>query len=179
MIADLPSGRRVNIVQGERMVSRDPAMTLTTLLGSCIACCLHDAEAKVGGMNHFLLAEPPAGTRTTIAAEAERYGLFAMEMLVNAMLKQGASRSRLRAHLYGGATIQVGRAIGDVNADFALRFLRHDGIRLVHQDTGGSAARRIEFQPAHGRARSRRVGEAVSPAPPPPSLAACGDVELF
>ena len=175
----LADPRRVNIVQGERLVSRDPGVTLTTLLGSCIACCLYDPAARVGGMNHFLLAEPPGETARGGLADIERYGLFAMEMLVNAVLKKGATRPGLRAHLYGGATIQAGRAIGEGNAGFALRFLRQDGIRLTHHDVGGTAARRVEFQPAHGRARCRAVGDAVPAslfrAPPPP----CGDVEFF
>lgn len=175
-----PPSLQITIVQGECRVAHDPEVTLTTLLGSCIACCLFDPAAAIGGMNHFLLGDLPEGARLGIA-DSERYGLFAMEQLVNAMLKGGASRANMRAHLYGGANIHAGmRAIGDANTDFARRFLRQDGIRLVHQDTGGAAARRVEFQAARGRARSRAAGD----APPPPAVlpappTGCGTVELF
>lgn len=170
---------RHNIVQGEFEVSRDPDLVLTTILGSCIACCLFDPVARIGGMNHFLLASPPNSVNG-LADEARRYGLYAMELLVNEMIKQGAARVTMRAHLYGGANLLSGmRAIGTENARFAQEFLRADGIQLARADTGGVQARRLDFQPATGRVRCRLVqGDfpqvQVARAPVP-----AGDVELF
>lgn len=172
---------RHTVIQGESEVSRDPALTLTTVLGSCIACCLYDPWAGVGGMNHFLLPTPPEGERRK-GDEAERYGLFAMELLVNAMLKKGATRQTMRAHLYGGANLHAGmRAIGTENDAFARQFLRADGIELARTDTGGVLARRLDFQPASGRVRCRQISNQfpearVARAAPP---ANSGDVEFF
>ena len=172
--------RRLTIVQGEAVASGDRDLTLTTILGSCVACCLYDGQSGVGGMNHFLLGDPPPGVLPG-SADAERYGLFAMEKLVNELLKLGASRGRLRAHLYGGGNLHRGmRAIGDENSRFARRFLARDGIVLVREDLGGPAARRVDFQPGLGRARSRLLTDAPVAEPVIPTITArTGDVELF
>lgn len=170
---------RHNVLQGEFEVSRDPNLVLTTVLGSCIACCLHDPAAGIGGMNHFLLASPKNALHP-LDEDALRYGLYAMELLVNDMIKKGAARATMRAHLYGGGNLHSGmRAIGTENTRFAEAFLRNDRIALVRSDTGGDQARRLDFQPATGRVRcltvTRRfpVSEAVGlPATP-------GEVEFF
>ena len=170
---------RHNIVQGEYEVSRDPDIVLTTILGSCIACCLFDPVARIGGMNHFLLALPP-NSISGLADEARRYGLYAMELLVNEMIKQGAARMTMRAHLYGGANLLSGmRAIGTENARFAQEFLRADGIKLARADTGGVQARRLDFQPATGRVRCRLVQGDFPQAQAARAPVPAGDVELF
>jgi chemotaxis protein CheD len=173
-------GVRLNVVQGTRYVTDDPATVLTTVLGSCVACCLYDAYSRIGGMNHFLLAEPRTGTACG-GPEAERYGLYAMELLVNDMLSAGAARHHLRAHLYGGANLHQGmQAIGTANADFARRFLEADGIPLIHSHLGGSQARRVDFRAAMGQARCRVVEEDVAPViRRAPMAAKLGEVELF
>lgn len=171
---------RINVIQGTNFVSADSNVVLTTVLGSCVACCLFDPRNKVGGMNHFLLAEPREGARFD-AGEAERYGSFAMELLINEMLKAGAMRSNLRAHLYGGANLHVGmQAIGTSNAKFAESFLARDGIPLAHKDLGGTLARRVDFRAALGQARCRVV-EAEVPVETrrPMARPSNGDVELF
>lgn len=175
-----PHPIRHTILQGESEVSGNPALVLSTVLGSCIACCLHDPFAGVGGMNHFLLPTPPEA-RAGRNDEAERYGLYAMEVLINGMLAQGATRPTMRARLFGGANLHSGmRAIGSENARFAREFLRADGIALADADVGGTQARRVEFQPASGRLRSRQVAganpERQRHIPKPTST---GDVELF
>ena len=174
--------RHVGIVQGERGVSADPEVLYSTILGSCVAACLFDAGASVGGINHFLLGEPQPGQVVDAAAE-HRYGVHAMELLINEMLRHGARRERLRAHLYGGANLHAGmRAIGSANAAFAIRFLEQEHIPVLKQDLGGRAARRVEFQPAHGRSRSRLVPDAAPPPirrVPPPVPAGSGDLDLF
>lgn len=175
--------RHIGIVQGERGVSADPQVMFGTVLGSCVAACLFDAERKVGGINHFLLGEPQPG-QVVDAAAAHRYGVHAMELLINDMLRQGARRERLRAHLYGGANLHAGmRAIGSDNGDFAIRFLQQEGIPLVVRDLGGRSARRLEFQAALGRSRARIVPDTAAPPParraPPPIAADSGDLDLF
>jgi len=173
-------GLRMTVSQGTRHVTDDPSMVLTTVLGSCVACCLYDAHARIGGMNHFLLAEPHAGTAYG-GAEAERYGLYAMELLVNDMLKAGSIRLHLRAHLYGGANLHRGmHAIGTANANFARRFLEADGIPILHSHLGGTQARRVDFRAAMGQARCRVVEEDVAPVVRrPAAMATLGEVELF
>ncbi|CAA9506352.1 MAG: Chemotaxis protein CheD [uncultured Sphingomonadaceae bacterium] len=170
--------RRVSIIQGEHAVVSEPNTVITTLLGSCIAVCLQDPVARVGGMNHFLLGEPGPGDALG-SAELQRYGVHAMELLINAMMARGAVRGRMRAHLYGGATMVAGLgSIGSANAAFAQRFVRTEGIAIGHVDTGGVRARKVEFQPYEGRARAIFVAEAPPPAPAP-ALADGGDLELF
>lgn len=146
-----PSGKRVHIVQGEQFVTDDPDVVLTTLLGSCIAACIRDPLAGVGGMNHFLLP----GSRTVGPdGLARRHGVHAMELLVNALLSYGARRDRLEAKLFGGARLIDGLTdIGRQNADFAEQFLKDEGIRHVGGSLRGDHGRRIQFWPASGRAR--------------------------
>lgn len=176
--------RRITVAQGETQVSADENVVLTTVLGSCIAACFYDPLARIGGINHYLLAEGSASD----PASMQRYGVYAMEVLINAMLAMGATRNRLKARIFGGATMRSGfRDIGGDNIAFARRFLRDERIALVGEDVGGSGARRVEFRPALGLARCRVVTEAAGtlsvvrprPVPPPPPPASLGDVEFF
>ena len=171
---------RINIVQGSCRVTDNDDVVMSTVLGSCVACCLFDPLARVGGMNHFLLAEPREGTVCS-TAEAERYGLYAMELLINEMLQAGAIRSRLWAHLYGGANLHAGmQAIGTSNADFARAFLLRDGIPLAHSNLGGVLARRVDFRATAGKARCRLVAADVPDVTRSPVLPRGGGaVELF
>jgi chemotaxis protein CheD len=173
---------RVTIVQGEYHVAWEAGTVIATLLGSCIGVCLHDAAARVGGMNHFLLGEPDAAT-PMLAGDMQRYGIHAMELLINAMMQRGAQRSRLRAHIYGGANMVAGLgSIGSSNAAFARNFMATEGIAIAHIDVGGTQARKVEFMPYEGRVRASRVA-AMAPLPavrvPAPAAAAAGEVELF
>ena len=173
------AARRLNIIQGEAQVSDESNLVLTTILGSCIACCLYDPRAKLGGMNHFLLPLPPQAGPADLGA-AQRYGLYAMELLVNEMLKAGAHRSFMRARLFGGANLHSGmRSIGLENANFAVRFLADDGIELASSDTGGNSARRLDFQPTTGRIRCRLVQDSLAETPRTPPKPQVGEIELF
>ena len=106
-----------------------------------------------------------------------------MEVLINALMSRGAERGRLSAHLYGGANVLAGlSAIGPKNAAFARHFLRTEGIPIIHEDVGGSAARRIEFMPHEGKSRCSRVSQAPAVQPfgaPIPPTAQTGELELF
>jgi len=169
---------RVAVMQGQARVSGDPRVEFTTVLGSCIACCLFDSSSGIGGMNHFLLAEPQNGH----GGVDEHYGVYLMEVLINEMLACGASRTGLRAHLYGGANMHSGMArIGTANAKFAQQFLEHEQIPLVHASFGGTQARRVDFRASRGQARCRLVNDATAPTqqPMPRPDRSQGDVELF
>ena len=148
---------------------------MSTVLGSCVAACLFDPVRGVGGMNHFLLADGDG-------EEAMRYGAYAMEVLINDLLKLGASRERLQAKLFGGAKmIERLNDIGADNARFARRFLATEGIPIVGESLGGRRARRIEFWPVGGRARQREVEQFVDTAAarPAPRPVIDDDIELF
>jgi chemotaxis protein CheD len=168
---------RLMVMQGQARVSGDPRLELTTVLGSCIACCLFDSSNNVGGMNHFLLASP--GNDSGLD---EHYGVYLMEVLINEMLAYGADRRMLRAHLYGGANMSTGMSwIGTANAEFAHSFLKAEGIPLVSQSLGGSSARRVDFRPYQGMARCKIVDNAMAPKdlPTPKVREDHGDIELF
>lgn len=173
--------KRINVIQGTTQVTSDPAVVLTTVLGSCVAACLFDGLAGVGGMNHFLLSEPRGGD-VAFGEQSERYGAYAMELLINEMLKAGAARSRIKAHLYGGANMHAGmQEIGSANAKFAVSFLARDGIPLTFSNLGGNAARRVDFRAVRGQARCRVLANEVpvETRPVATQAASVGDVELF
>ena len=143
----------VQVTQGETHVTGAANEVLTTVLGSCIAACLRDPVAGVGGMNHFLLAQGSGADHG-----AMRYGVNAMELLINGLLARGAQRSRLEAKLFGGAAVIAGLSdVGAGNASFARRFLQAEGIALAGGDTGGAQPRRIQYWPLTGRARQLSI----------------------
>lgn len=142
--------RRVNIIQGEWKVLSDPNAVLTTILGSCVAACLPDPLAGIGGMNHFLLP----GTGNNNARYANRFGVHLMELLINGLLKQGARRDRIEAKIFSAAnTIASFSSVGEQNADFAKQFLKDERIPIVGISTGGDHGRKLEFWQVSGRAR--------------------------
>lgn len=145
--------RRVHVIQGTHEVTDDPGVMLTTILGSCVAACIRDPSIGVGGMNHFLLPEAPdPGQGHT------RYGVQAMELLINGLLAMGARRDRLEAKLFGGARMSATMAdIGLRNAEFARRFLNDERIAVVGESLGGAKARRVQYWPAMGRAQQQLV----------------------
>jgi chemotaxis protein CheD len=166
---------RINIVQGEYHVSGDRALSITTLLGSCVAACIHDPAAAVGGMNHFLLPGDEAASPLVA-----RHGVHLMELLINGLLKKGASRHRLEAKLFGGArTMQGLGEIGITNARFAQEFLKREGIAVTGGSLGGETGRRIQFWPASGRVMQKLVRAVEEKPLANPILPTAGDLELF
>ncbi|GIK50057.1 MAG: chemotaxis protein CheD [Hyphomonadaceae bacterium] len=172
--------RMLHVVQGEYAITAEPDAVLTTILGSCVATCLYDPIARVGGMNHFLL---PGDTGA--ASEGMKYGVNAMELLINGLLQRGAMRGRLEAKLFGGAAVMSNLSdIGSQNAAFARRFLQTEGIQVVGASLGGDRARRVRYWPTTGRATQLWIDRndvftaerRARPAAPPPQA---GDVELF
>lgn len=121
---------------------------LMTLLGSCVAACIRDPIAKVGGLNHFLLAEPSI----QVNSPSNRYGVYAMECLINDILKKGGVRERLEVKVFGGADLfGHSNKVGTKNVIFIREFLRREGLKLLAEDLGGNRPRRIHFWPHSGK----------------------------
>lgn len=144
--------------QGDCLVSGRQDLMFSTVLGSCISACIRDRQARIGGMNHFLLAGPTnsAGGRF---GQTARYGAFAMEQLINMVLTQGTGRrENLEFKVFGGGNIHPGMDdIGLKNIAFVLEFLSDEGYPVFSQDLGGTFARRLMFQPYSGRAFIKRL----------------------
>lgn len=144
--------KKITIHQGEYHVS-DDSVVISTLLGSCISACLYDPVNRVIGMNHFLLGNRGHLRETPICmTEAGRYGVHAMELVINGMFKLGAHRSHLRAKVFGGSSFfrpeedrDAFSRVGAVNRRFILEFLENDGIPIVASDLGGDRGRTIHF----------------------------------
>lgn len=139
---------RVTLYIGEVAASISPVV-LETVLGSCVAVCLHDSILRIGGMNHILLPECRVGDRSPTC------GVHAMELLINELMKLGADRRRLVAKAFGGANVLRGVAIfpvGGKNAGFVREFLATERIPLIGERLGGDHAVRVSFQTETGKA---------------------------
>jgi chemotaxis receptor (MCP) glutamine deamidase CheD len=147
---------RVAIHVGEMHAAATPTL-IRTLLGSCIATCLYDPIARVGGMNHFML--PRARGQSDDLA---RFGVHAMEELVFRMQNLGADRRRLRGKVFGGghvlATPDAADSVSRQNVRFIEEFMAVEGIPVVSRDLGGRAGRIVLFATDTGKAFVRRVG---------------------
>lgn len=174
----ITEGKLVYVVQGTYYVSAHPDTTFSTILGSCISVCLYDPVAAIGGMNHFLL---PAGRGTD--SGHIRFGVNAMEKLINELLKNGASKARLQAKVFGGARMSNTLSdIGRQNAAFTHTFLANEAIPSVSESVGGTQARRVIFRPTTGHVKMLFVqGEDVelNEVPPPRPQPQTGNMVLF
>jgi chemotaxis protein methyltransferase CheR len=148
-------GHRRNIVAGEYHASREP-MVISTLLGSCVGACLFDPAAGVGGMTHFMLPY-----QASDSLKSARYGIHAMEMLINEMMKLGGDRRRIRAKVFGGASVLTFTHwpwdVGRRNVEFIRNFLETDGIPIVAERLGGSKPLRVFFLTNTGKAFVKEV----------------------
>jgi chemotaxis protein CheD len=146
------------ILPGEYYVTgRD--MVLVTVLGSCVSACIRDPRTGIGGMNHFMLPEGGDDEHSPLSASA-RYGSYAMEVLVNQLVKLGANRAGLEAKVFGGAAVLRGFTtvnVGEKNSDFVLEYLRKERIRVVAQDLLDLYPRKVYFWPASGRVMVRKL----------------------
>ena len=145
--------KQIKIGPGEHHVSRTEGTVIITVLGSCVSACIRDPVALVGGMNHFMLPESETGQWGGTSANM-RYGNFAMEELINDILRAGGLRTRLEIKLFGGARIMTsGGAVGHQNADFAEAYLSAEKMPIAAKHLRGDSARRIEYEPLNGRVR--------------------------
>ncbi len=148
------------ILPGEYYVTRANEI-ITTVLGSCISACVHDLSAGVGGMNHFMLPISNGGNWEEAEdplSAANRYGNFAMEHMINEILKNGASRKNLEVKIFGGSQI-ISRFthIGEKNIQFIHLYLENESLHLAGEDIGGLLARKIVYFPATGRVRVKKL----------------------
>jgi chemotaxis protein CheD len=145
------------ILPGEYYVTaRD--MVLVTVLGSCVSACIRDGVSGVGGMNHFML--PDSNLENTVINTSARYGTYAMEMMINQLLKMGAQRKNLEAKVFGGASVISGFAsanVGGRNAEFVLDYLNTERIRLAGQDLLDVFPRKVYFFPHSGRVLVKKL----------------------
>lgn len=134
-------------------VSSDP-IAIATVLGSCVAACIYDPLLKLGGMNHFMLPDAAPGDGSA------RYGAHAMEMLINDLLKRGASRQRFQAKVFGGGNVLPGMTldpVGTRNGNFVLDYMRAEKIPIIAQDLFGNQPRKVVFFVQTGRTLVKRL----------------------
>jgi chemotaxis protein CheD len=146
------------ILPGEYYVTKRD-MVLVTVLGSCVAACIRDRVSGIGGMNHFMLPDSSRGDSDPNNASA-RYGTYAMEMMINQLLKIGARRANLEAKIFGGGSVLRGfttTQIGERNADFALDYLHTEGIAIAGQDLLDNYSRKVYFFPQSGRVLVKKL----------------------
>lgn len=138
----------------------DQPIALVTLLGSCVAACLYDPAVGVGGMNHFMLPDAQPSNMAARGDGSARYGVHAMELLINDLLKRGARRARLQAKVFGGGNVLRGFTsdpIGTRNAKFVLDYLGAEHIPVLAQDLGDIHPRKVCFFAQTGRALVRHL----------------------
>jgi len=149
--------KKVNIHIGGFYASRPPAI-IDTVLGSCVAVCLLDPVERIGGMNHIFL---PGKADMKHFDDAARYGVNAMELLINKMLNLGANRNRLVAKTFGGGhlipAISKENGIGERNIEFTLEFLEREGIRIISRSLGGNDSKKVYFHTDTGEVFLKRV----------------------
>jgi chemotaxis protein CheD len=146
------------ILPGEYYVTgRD--MVLVTVLGSCVAACIRDYHSGIGGMNHFMLPDSAADDNSAMGTSA-RYGTYAMEILINQLLKLGARRINLEAKVFGGGNVLKGLTVANVgqrNADFVMEYLDTEKIRVVAQDLVDIYPRKVYYFPSSGKVMVKKL----------------------
>ena len=178
----------VKIMPGGQHVSTERGELITTVLGSCVTACVRDPVLKIGGMNHFMLPFHEEDLWEG-ASRALRYGNFAMDTLVNELMKLGAERHRLETKFFGGADVLGGVSdIGERNNQFAREYAKAESMKIMSFDLGGSKGRRVLYDPATGQAWRRFVKDgalnAVNAAEKqmqtkPSAATSAGSIELF
>jgi chemotaxis protein CheD len=139
----------VQILPGEYYVTTADEI-IATVLGSCVSTCIRDRNTGLGGMNHFMLPDDP---RKDTRGDALRYGCFALERLINELLKRGAERDQLEIKVFGGGQVIASQSdIGRSNVEFVRGYLHDERLVSVAQDVGGQWARRLRYYPRTGRA---------------------------
>lgn len=148
----------VKILPGEYFVTNGDKM-IVTVLGSCVAVCLRDRTNGIGGMNHFLL--PNDGSNETgLLTESARYGVYAMELLINHLLKMGATRARMEAKVFGGGNVLRGLTVNNVgqrNAEFVLDYLQTEQIPVIAKDLLDDYPRKVYFFPDTGKVLVKKI----------------------
>lgn len=147
------------LMPGEVYVSGEDEMIMT-VLGSCVSACIRNPRTNIGGMNHFMLPQMGASaSMLTLDGTAARYGNWAMEVLINEILKYGGSKRDLEVKLFGGGKVldNMTMDIGKRNIDFVFSFLDKEGIDIVAHDVGDRFPRKLLYFPHTGKVRVRKL----------------------
>ena len=146
------------ILPGEYYVSTHPDEAIATTLGSCVSACIRDKVFGIGGMNHFMLPLKNEHASEDWMDSATRYGSFAMEHLINDILKNGGQRKNLEVKLTGGGKIMKNMSdVGARNIAFAIEYLETEGLDVVIDDLGDVHPRKVLYYPTTGRLRIKRL----------------------
>ena len=133
--------------------------SISTVVGSCVSTCMWDPVERIGGMNHFMLPGDHSSATSPWGLPA-RFGVYAMELLINEMIHLGADRRRMVAKVFGGAQVLQGfntLDVGGMNSKFVVNFLREEGIQLLAQDLLGTSPRKLHFFPATGKVQLKKL----------------------
>lgn len=145
------------IMPGEYFISESP-MVIYTVLGSCISVCIRDPIMKIGGMNHFMLPAPNGNGHSDSWGRSARYGSFAMELLINGIMKRGGQRNRFEVKIFGGARIYEGtNDVGAKNAAWVTDYLALEGFKPIKVDVGDVHPRKIYYFTVSGRVLLKRI----------------------
>jgi chemotaxis protein CheD len=135
-------------------------MLIVTVLGSCVAACIRDRVSGLGGMNHFMLPDGGGGDADNPVSASMRYGTYAMEVLINQLLKAGARRENMEAKVFGGGAVLRGFTainVGERNAEFVLKYLRAEKMRVTAEDLNDIYPRKVYFFPRTGKVLVKKL----------------------
>lgn len=138
----------------------DKDMVIVTVLGSCVSACIRDSVTGIGGMNHFMLPDSAAADKDSPVSESMRYGTYAMEVLINQLLRNGARRENLEAKIFGGGNVLKSFTtmnVGDRNAIFVRKFLKDERIRITSEDLLDIYPRKVYYFPKTGRVLVKKL----------------------
>lgn len=145
------------ILPGEYYVTKSDE-AIVTVLGSCVSACIRDAKMGIGGMNHFMLPKQSTNNLSSIIDESARYGNFAMEHMINTILKNGGRRGYLEAKIFGGGKILAHMTdVGVRNIQFVHEYIMTEGIELLSEDVGDIYPRKVMYFPQSGKAKVKRL----------------------
>jgi chemotaxis protein CheD len=134
-------------------------MLIVTVLGSCVAACIRDRVTGIGGMNHFMLPDGGGDADSPVSASM-RYGTYAMEVLINDLLKAGARRENLEAKVFGGGAVLRGFTainVGERNAKFVRNYLQNENIKVTAEDLNDVHPRKVYFFPRTGKVLVKKL----------------------
>lgn len=138
----------------------DKDMVIVTVLGSCVSACIRDSVSGIGGMNHFMLPDSASADKDSPVSESMRYGTYAMEVLINQLLRNGARRENLEAKIFGGGNVLKSFTtinVGDRNAIFVRKFLKEERIRVTSEDLLDIYPRKVYYFPKTGRVLVKKL----------------------
>jgi chemotaxis protein CheD len=138
----------------------DKDMMIVTVLGSCVSACVRDVVSGIGGMNHFMLPDSAKADKDSPVSESMRYGTYAMEVLINQLIKNGARRENLEAKIFGGGNVLrsfTTMNVGDRNAEFVRNYLKEEGIRVTGEDLNDIYPRKVYFFPKTGKVLVKKL----------------------